>query len=76
MSPSGKKAGNSEWQSNNGKPGQCADLNIQNGGSTLQQNNLLNENRMIKSSHPLFEGGTAEVARDRLCVPRANKGCN
>ena len=23
---------------------------------------------MIKSSHPLFEGGTTEVARDRLCV--------
>ena len=26
---------------------------------------------MIKSSHPLFEGGTAEVALDRFCVPLA-----
>ena len=27
------------------------------------------ENRVINSLHPLFEGGTAEVALDRLCVP-------
>ncbi len=35
---------------------------------------LLKENRMIKSSHPLFEGGTAKVAFDRLCVPLTSLG--
>ncbi len=34
---------------------------------------ILCKNRMIKSSHPLFEGGTAEVALDRFCVPLAQK---
>ncbi len=29
---------------------------------------------MIKSSHPLFEGGTAEVALDRLCIPLLDTG--
>ncbi len=32
----------------------------------LSTKHLLKENRLIKSSHPLFEGGTADVALDRL----------
>ncbi len=39
---------------------------------SLTTKHFLNENRMIKSSHPLFEGGTAEVAFDCFCVPLAN----
>ena len=34
---------------------------------------LLKENRMIKLSHPLFEGGTAEVTLDRLAVNRQSQ---
>ena len=35
---------------------------------------LLIENRTIKSSYPLFEGFTTEVALDRLCAPLASLG--
>ncbi len=38
---------------------------------SLVTKHVLNENRMIKSSHPLLDGGTAEVAFDCFCVPLA-----
>ena len=43
------------------------DPHIQNKGF-ITTRHLLNENRMIKSSHPLFEGGTTEVTLDCLSV--------
>ena len=38
-------------------------------GVYIPTRQFLTENRMIKLSHPLFQGGTTEVAFDPLCVP-------
>ncbi len=67
VSPSSKPE-ESEWQSSHGKPGQCAGLNIQ---KYIITKHVLTQNRMVKLSHPLFEGGTAEVALDHQGVPLA-----
>ncbi len=59
----------------------CVDLSIlshplhkRNIVGFITTRHLLNGNRMIKSSHPLFKGGTTEVGFDWLCDTEAVSG--